>query len=58
MVSLITSCKTQFISTEIILINSNVSGLSGWINESIDKGMDEKLAEKKTASSIYDSTHA
>jgi len=45
MVSHITSCTTQFIGKLILLISSNVSDLNGWINESIDKGMDEKLAE-------------
>ena len=45
MVSLITSCTTEFISEVILLISSKVSDLNRWINESIDKGMDEKLAE-------------
>jgi len=45
MVSLITSCTTQFISTVILLISSDVSDHNGLINESIDKGMDEKMAE-------------
>ena len=57
MVSLITSCTTHFISTVMLLIGSNVSAPNGWISESIDKGMDEKLAEiigKERTKNVYD----
>jgi len=57
MVSLITSCTTQFISTVIPPIGSDISDLNGLKNESIDKGMDEKLAEiigKERIKNVYD----
>jgi hypothetical protein len=41
----------------MLLIGSNVSALNGWISESIDKGMDEKLAEiigKERTKNVYD----